>query len=221
MSDVRRSGWRLVFDEREDILAFLRGLTSEQWQTPSLCAGWLIRDVVAHLLVDEPVQRGMARRLLPLLVKQGLSVDRVNSAWIAGNRHRASGSLVAAFEADSRRSLGVIGHLFGPAVALRALVIHHQDMRRPLHIDRVVPPDRVAVALDALLTWRGSASIGSRSRARGLRLRALDLPWTRGDGPEVFGPGEAIVMALAGRGVALSDLDGEGTAVLAGRMPHL
>ncbi len=209
----------MVFEERQDILAFLRSLTSEEWEMPSLCAGWRIKDVAAHLLVDEPVQGGMASRVLPLLVRQRSSIDRVNSAWIAQNRDRASGSIVDSFQDDSQSAVGVIGHLLGPAVALRALVIHHQDMRRPLHTARVVPPDRLLAALDALLTWKGSVSIGSRSRARGLRLRALDIPWSHGAGPEVFGPGEAIVMALAGRGVALKDLEGEGKNVLAERMP--
>lgn len=218
MSDVKPPSWRLVLDERQDILAFLRGLTSDQWEMPSLCAGWRIKDVAAHLLVDEPVQAGMARRVLPLLAKQRFSVDRINAAWIAQNRDRTSKSIVEAFQEDSLRAVGVIGHLLGPAVALRALVIHHQDMRRPLHIERVVPPDRLVGALDALLTWKGSVSIGSRTRARGLRLRALDVAWSHGAGPEVFGPGEAIIMALAGRGVALKDLGGEGKGILAKRI---
>lgn len=217
MSDVRPP-WRLVFEERQDILAFLRSLTADQWGMPSLCVGWRIKDVAAHLLVDEPVQAGMSRRVLPLLAKQGFSPDRLNSAWIAQNHLRAPGSIIESFREDSLRGVSVIGHLLGPAVALRALLIHHQDMRRPLHIERVVPPERLVAALDALVKRKGSVSVGSRSRARGLRLRAVDVAWSHGDGPEVFGPGEAIVMALAGRSVALEDLKGEGKAVLAGRM---
>ena len=219
MNDVKSPGWRMVLEERRDILDFLRSLTSNQWETPSLCAGWRIKDVAAHLLVDEPVQSGMALRVVPLLARQRFSVGRVNAAWIARNRYSASASIVESFREDSDRAVGVIGHLLGPAVALRALVIHHQDMRRPLHIERVVPPDRLLAVLDALVTWKGSVSIGSLSRASGLHLRALDLAWTHGDGPEVFGPGEAIVMALAGRGAALADLDGEGKVALADRMP--
>jgi uncharacterized protein (TIGR03083 family) len=218
MNDVKPS-WRLVFEERQDILAFLRSLTSDQWGMPSLCTGWRIKDVAAHLLVDEPVQAGMARRVLPLLARQRFSPDRVNSAWIARNHPRAPGSIIESFQQDSLRAVGVIGHLLGPAVALRALVIHHQDMRRPLRIERVVPSDRLVAALDALATWKGSVSVGSRSRAAGLHLRALDVGWSHGDGPAVFGPGEAIVMALAGRSVALEDLEGEGKAALAERMP--
>lgn len=219
MSVLKPPSWRLVTAERQDILAFFRSLTPDQWDMPSLCDGWRIKDVAAHLLIDEPAQAGMAQRALPLLAKQRFSPDRLNSAWIAQNQHRPSGSIVDSFQEDSLRAVGAFGHLLGPAVALRALVIHHQDMRRPLHIERVVPTDRLIAALNALLTWKGSVSIGSRPRARGLRLQALDIAWSHGHGPVVFGPGEAIVMTLAGRGAALRDLEGEGVAVLARRMP--
>lgn len=219
MNDFRPPDWRLVFQEREDILVFFRNLTPDQWKMLSLCAGWRIKDVAAHLLVDEPVQRGMTLRALPLLAKQGFSVDRLNSGWIDQNRDRTPASIIESFQQDSVRGVGMMGHLLGPAIGLRALVIHHQDMRRPLHLIRTIPPDRLVAVLDAVLTWRGNVTINSRSRAKGLRLRALDVTWSRGDGPEVFGPGEAIVMALAGRGVALKELEGEGKAVLAKRMP--
>jgi hypothetical protein len=31
--------WRMVRDEREEILSFLRSLSPEQWDVPSLCEG--------------------------------------------------------------------------------------------------------------------------------------------------------------------------------------
>jgi hypothetical protein len=121
------------------------------------------------------------------------------------------------FDQDGLRSVGAIGHLLGPGVALRALVVHHQDMRRPLHMDRVVPSDRLRAALDSLVSRKGSISVGSRPRTKGLSVRAVDVDWSHGDGPEVYGPGEAIVMALAGRGVALKDVEGDGKEILAER----
>jgi uncharacterized protein (TIGR03083 family) len=102
--------------------------------------------------------------------------------------------------------------------SLRAAVIHHQDMRRPLGADRTIPPERLVAVLDAVLTPLGSGNIGARAHAKGLRLRATDVEWTRGAGPEVWGPGEALLMALAGRGVALADLHGAGKEVLAARI---
>lgn len=64
----------------------------------------------------------------------------------------------------------------------------------------------------------GNPRIGAGRRIRGLRLRATDLEWTHGDGPEVTGPGEALLMAMSGRPAALADLDGPGHATLAARL---
>lgn len=219
MIDARVHGWELVFDERQDLLHLLRSLTPADWLTSSLCAGWRIKDVAAHLLVDEPVQSGATRRVMPMLAKQRFSVDRMNSWWINKNRERTPESIIESFEADNMRPIGLLGHLIGSAVALRALVIHHQDMRRPLHLTRDIPAERLLTVLESLQTRKGSVAIGSRARARGLHLRASDVSWAHGDGPEVSGPAEAIIMALAGRSVALVDLEGEGKSVLAARMP--
>lgn len=211
-------GWRLVRDERRDLILFFRSLTPQQWEEASLCAGWRIKDVAAHLLIDEPVQAGAVRRVLPMVVREGFSVDRFNSSWVEQNRQRTPQSIVGSFLEDSNRGVGLLGHLLGPVVALRALVIHHQDMRRPLHLGRDIPRGRLLAVLDGVMTLRGTVSIGSRERAKGLRLRALDVDWSRGDGPEVRGPGEAIVMALAGREAALADLEGDGKELLGSRM---
>ena len=107
--------------------------------------------------------------------------------------------------------------LLGPEVGLRATVIHHQDMRRPLGQARSIPPERLIAVLNAVVTQKGSRNLGSRERSESLRLRATDVDWESGDGPEVSGPGEAILMVLAGRSSALNELSGEGKDLLAAR----
>jgi hypothetical protein len=96
-------------------------------------------------------------------------------------------------------------------------VIHHQDMRRPLRLERAIPPERLTAVLEAVLTKTGSAGMRSATRARGLRLRATDVDWAYGEGPEVTGPAESILMSLAGRAVALDDLGGAGLDLLVTR----
>ena len=44
MRDVKE----LARAERTQLATLLHSLTPQQWQTPSLCAGWSVRDVVAH-----------------------------------------------------------------------------------------------------------------------------------------------------------------------------
>ena len=58
----------------------------------------------------------------------------------------------------------------------------------------------------------------SRRNAAGLRVVATDLDWRHGDGPEIHGPGEALLMALAGRADAVRDLGGTGLRTLATRV---
>ncbi len=78
-----------------------------------------------------------------------------------------------------------------------------------------LPTERLRAVLDVVLTPRGSVNLGSRERAQGLRLVATDADWSHGSGPEVRGPGEAVLMALAGRDAALEDLVGPGLSRLA------
>lgn len=210
--------WRLVNDERRDILAFFRSLTPVEWDTPSLCSGWRIKDVAAHLLIDEPVQAGAAQRVLPILVRCGFSIGCANTRWVEQNQLKTPENITQCFYEDNQKRIGILGHVLGPGVALRALVIHHQDMRRPLDRSRDIPTERLLATLNAVVTWKGSVSVGSRHRARGLRFRALDVEWSHGDGPDVYGPAEAIIMGLTGRRVALGDLRGDGAEIFQSRL---
>ena len=214
LSDI--DAWAGVRDERVDVLALLRSLEPQQWDAPSLCAGWRVRDVAAHLLIDAAVEEIGRTRFVAKMAWNRFSVDRVNAWWVERNASVPTSSIVDRFE----RSLepGWLSRRAGPTNQLRASVIHHQDMRRPLGLDRVIPPERLRTVLDAVLTKMGSAGVGSVKRAHGLRLRATDVDWGHGEGPEVAGPGEAILMSLTGHAVALDDLCGAGLDELATRL---
>jgi hypothetical protein len=106
--------------------------------------------------------------------------------------------------------------LLGRRLALIDSFVHQQDIRRPLDLSRSIPPARLVRLAEIMVHDRVGA--GGAKRARGLRLRATDVDWASGTGPEVRGPAEALIMTLAGRSAALQDLDGEGVAVMASRM---
>jgi len=101
---------------------------------------------------------------------------------------------------------------------LTDLQVHGQDMRRPLGLPHGLDLDRLRVSLDFLT---GGRAIGftPRRRLAGLRLETTDLSWSWGTGDMLAGPAEALMMAITGRRVAVSDLDGPGVGVLAGRLP--
>jgi hypothetical protein len=130
-------------------------------------------------------------------------------------RARSTDELVDWLEAPAK-----LGGRLDILTQLSELVIHQEDVRRPLGLVREIPAERLSVVLDFGVSARGLTwtMAFSRRRARGLRLVAPDIGWWAGTGPEVQGPGEAILMALNGRPGAVDELTGEGAAVLAGRI---
>jgi uncharacterized protein (TIGR03083 family) len=106
---------------------------------------------------------------------------------------------------------------FGGVIGLVDGLIHHQDIRRPLGLPREIPPERLLPTLQAALT---APLIRGFWRVRGLRLVATDLEWSTGKGPEVRGPAESLLMAMAGRRGVVGELSGPAsTRITAGPAP--
>lgn len=194
--------------ERTDLAAFLATLTPQQWDTPSLCDGWSVKDVVAHMISYEDLDAiGLLKRFLK------------------GRIVRANQVGVDEFAALSPQQLvDFLGHHlqprgltagFGGMIALVDGTIHHQDIRRPLGQPRAIPADRLRRVLELV---PNNPRLGAGRRIKGLRLRATDIDWTHGSGPGVTGPGEALLMAMAGRPAAVADLSGPGCPTLAERV---
>lgn len=197
--------------ENADFSAYLHTLSPDDWDKPSLCEGWRVRDVVGHILYGNELQLWT----LPFkLARHGFSSDRsgkVNS--IARAEGRSPEDLLDAF--DRRDPWAGTCRVFPPRLTLLDRLVHHQDIRRPLGHPRTVPADRLVAAL--AITPRLGTVFGSKRRMRGLHFEASDVEWSWGDGPVVRGPGEAILMSVLGRTAAVADLDGDGVAALAAR----
>ncbi len=194
-------------DEREEFASFLDGLTPEQWNSPTLCEMWTVRDVAIHTVsYDELSAAGLVARFL----KGRLNTDSINAIVGADYADRAPEQITAMIRAHAEPH-GLTGG-FGGKIALTDGMIHQQDIRRSIGILRTIDPERLRTALDFA---RFAPTIRGAWRARGVRLVASDLDWSHGTGPEVRGTGEALLMAMAGRRAALDDLDGPGKAQLA------
>ena len=200
----------LAQQERADLAAFLATLGPRQWEASTLCREWCVREVVAHVLsYDELDTRGLIARF----AKARLLPDAANAIGVAAYSAHEPEQLLALLNRHLRpRGLPAA---FGGRIALVDGLIHHQDIRRPLGMPRVIPPERLRVALPFALI---APPIGAFWRARGLRLIATDLDWASGRGPQVRGPGEALLMAIAGRRAAASELSGPGQPVLVRRL---
>lgn len=196
----------LVATERRELVEFLRTLSDEEWETPSLCSGWRVRDVVAHLLYDvtSPLTYANAVR------RARGSVDDINNLLVDDQRSTSRQRLTERLESSVGR--GPFARL-APSLALADVLVHHQDIRRPLGKPRTIPAERLRVVLD-----HPDPFARPKRFTRGLRFVATDLDWAKGDGPEVHGPGEALALATVGRPVVLDELSGDGVPTLRERM---
>jgi uncharacterized protein (TIGR03083 family) len=192
--------------ERSELAALLATLTRAQWQTPSLCEDWTVRDVVAHMIsYDGLTTPGLVWRF----VRGGLRLNRINAIGVTRGAQLSTAELLV--ELNAHLTPRGLTAAFKGGLGLVDGLIHHQDIRRPLGIPRRIPPERLSFALDFALkapTLRGSRL------TKGLHLVATDLDWSNGIGPEVLGPGEALLMAIAGRQGIASELTGPGQPIL-------
>ncbi|MFE0021608.1 maleylpyruvate isomerase family mycothiol-dependent enzyme [Amycolatopsis sp. NPDC059021] len=201
---------RLARDERLDFAAFLETLTPEQWDAPTLCEGWSVRDVVAHVIsYDELTPRDLVRRF----AKGRFTPGKVNSVGVTEYVRRGPDELVALLRKYAEPRGLTAG--FGGGIALTDCLVHQQDIRRPLGLPRTIPGERLLPALRLALF---APVIRGFWQIRGVRLVATDLDWSAGSGPVVQGPAEACLMALAGRRGVAGELSGPGQAKLAARL---
>ncbi|HEY6295261.1 MAG TPA: maleylpyruvate isomerase family mycothiol-dependent enzyme [Streptosporangiaceae bacterium] len=201
--------WPVIHAERKSLAGDLTSLTDEQWTTASLCDGWTVRDVLAHMT--------SAANLTPpaffaTLIGSGFSFEKVQAKGIAAHRGDSPAATLTGFE----KAETSVKHPPGPSNTwLGEVIVHSQDIRRPLGIEHQYPAGAVVQVADF---YKGSnALIGTKNRIASLTLRATDTDWSYGTGPEVSGPILSLVMAMTGRKAAIDDLEGDGVATLRAR----
>jgi uncharacterized protein (TIGR03083 family) len=197
--------------ERAHLLHVLDGLDLEQWATPSLCAGWSVRDLVVHVLM--PYELSTPRFLL-LMLRSGFDFDRAADRW-ATTDTRTPAEVVAGLRATATRPFSVPG---APVEApLSHLVIHAQDVYRPLGVPSPTAPENARIALEQLTSPRARRSIPP-GILDGVALTATDTGWRHGEGAPVTGPATALLTTIAGRSAALPELAGAGVADVRARL---
>lgn len=198
--------WTDVHQERQALLELLETLTPERWDAPSLCAEWRVRDVVGHLV-------GETRITVPQTAWGFIaSAFRINR-YIAKDARRRGAAPVANLLEDFRGVVLARTHLPGLSSLsmLEDIVIHQMDIRQALEEHRCIPTRRVIPVAEDL--WTNRFFPGAKL-FQGLQAVATDAAWSAGQGPDVAGPIEALVLALAGRFARLDQLDGDGVATL-------
>ena len=201
-----------IADERRLVADLVDGLTPQQLATRSLCDAWTVHDVTAHLVL--PLVTPLPAVLLAM-VTSGFDFNRANVKLTAKVARRPVAELTAELRERAMPPFKPPG--LGFEAPLNDVLVHQQDIRRPLGLTAALSPERLRVCLDFAA---GQHVVKARpgSAMHGLRFVADDVGWAHGDGPLVQGTGEALLLVLNRRRAALPDLHGPGADALRERL---
>ena len=201
----RNSIWDHTVEQRYALAGILRTLTPDQWETPSLCPGWRVRDVAAHVIASPQATVGATLRMLPGM-RHGYHGMIFRETVRRGQA--STGEILRQYDeyAGLRRAPAVTTHV----EPLLDVLAHTQDIVRPLGIEHPMPPEAAAVAGDRARLLRMAGR-----RLRDLRLVASDTDWARGRGDVIEGPMEELLMLCTGREPRWERLVGTGVAARA------
>lgn len=185
----RERVWDHTVAERLALAEILRGLPEEAWDQQSLCSAWRIRDVAAHLIAGPQLDWGATLRVLPGLWRGPDGMIREDAI------RRGAAPIAEILDqydrfAELRRGPAVVTHV----EPLIDVLVHTQDIARPLGIEHHMPPEAAAVAADRALRLRMAGR-----RLQHAHLKASDVAWESGTGALIEGPMEELLMLCAGR----------------------
>jgi len=199
--------WRAIDAERVSLADLLDSLGEQEWETPSLCAGWRVRDVAAHLTL---AQMRPPPAVVAALRARGNFNRMIHDTAVRRARRLAAAEYAPRLRAmaGSRRKAPGVSHL----EPLIDVLVHGQDIAIPLGRRRPMSAGAAAAAADRvwpnLFPWRAERKLG------GFRFAATDCSWSAGDGLLVEGPIGAILLLLTGRPAGLAQLSGPGAGEL-------
>jgi uncharacterized protein (TIGR03083 family) len=185
--------------EQADLLASLR---PEQWDAPTLCDNWRVREVIAHTTM--PFRTSLGRTLLELAKARG-NFNRMADRCARRDAATLPAERLLASLRDN------VAHPWTPPGggvhgALSHDVIHGLDITVGLGLDRQIPPERVAMVL-AGMRPKNIAFFGVD--LTGIALRATDVDWSHGTGTPVQGLAQDLLLVLCGRHLPPGRLEGE------------
>ncbi|MFD7157001.1 maleylpyruvate isomerase family mycothiol-dependent enzyme [Kribbella sp. NPDC059898] len=196
--------WAAIDTQRVRTADLLATLTPGDWTHRSLCDGWTVRDVAAHLTLQQMTLGGALR----LALKYPGSLNRMIHAAGHGKAAQPTEHLIAEIRAmvgSRRHNLGVT-----PRETLIDIVVHGQDIAVPIGRSLPVPPEVAAAAATRVWDSRGTrlSKVFKPTPYDGHRLIADDADWSVGAGPEVRGPVLSLLLWMTGRTVVVPQLTG-------------
>ena len=193
----------MIAAQRAELAEVLAGLPGPSWDEPTLCAGWRIREVVAHITMPFRYSRG--RFALELAQSRGRFNEMADRVARRDSAAMSPAELAGAVSSNA-------GHPWKPpgggfAGALAHDLIHGLDITVPLGLARPVPEERLRLVLPDSLTDRSVTFFGVD--LDGIELRAQDMDWTLGSGTPLTGAAADLLLVLCGRTLPAGRLAGQ------------
>ncbi|MDP1818787.1 MAG: maleylpyruvate isomerase family mycothiol-dependent enzyme [Acidimicrobiales bacterium] len=185
----------LVAAELDGLAALLESLPEAAWDTASMCTGWRVREVIAHLTM---AARYSTEEFEAMLRDAAFDFTAVSDRVAARDATLPRTTLLANLRSGTMRRWAPPGGGF--AGALNHVVVHGLDVTAPLRAERVTPDQTMRIILDGLTAPGVHQRFGTS--ADGLALTATDIAWSFGSGTPVRAPAQDLVLALCGRRVA-------------------
>ena len=196
--------WSAVRAVRLQIADLLDTLSAEEWEAQSLCTQWRVRDVAGHVALVPTITTW---ELLSVAPRAGFNMHRMNTLMARRAGSAPTDSIVTklrqhAADRTTARVLNVADSLFD-------VVVHSQDIARPLGRKLAVPADVTRAGLERV--WAMGWPFNARKKLAGLRLTATDTDWAVGTGPEITGSAIDLLLLLTGRtATVIDELHGAG-----------
>jgi uncharacterized protein (TIGR03083 family) len=190
---------------RLELADAIAGLSADQWETPSWCAGWRVRDVLGHLVSMRETQRPA---LVWEIIRCGFRPDRAVDRLARATGDQPVPELVDRLRHAADRPVAGLP----PELALGDVLVHSADALRPCGQMPDPPPADVTVVLETYKKW--GRRMFHAVPHRGLSLSATDVDWRSGAGPEVRGRAIDLLLLVANRRQVVDQLDGPGVATL-------
>ena len=195
--------------ERSALLTELEQLTEDQWSTVTVCDPWTVRDLVAHMTA---LGNQTAPNFFKGLIASGFSFDKFVAKDLVRFNQGSNADVLAGFAKTVENPKSPPGPKY---VALGEIMCHGEDIRRAVGSSGVHPEEHIVALAEAYR--KTGTPLGGKKRTAGLAFRATDVEWSFGDGPEVAGPGMALILAMTGRAGALAECTGDGVETMRAR----
>jgi uncharacterized protein (TIGR03083 family) len=191
-----------VAAEFASLADLLAAATDAQWDTPSMCDGWRVREVVAHLTM---AARYSEEEFMAELRRCEFDFTRLSNEVASRDAALPTDELLACLRS------AIMQHWTPPGGgyhgALNHVVIHGLDVTVPMGAARLSPDDTIRIVLDDLTAGSGPNHFGIEFEGR--HLQATDLDWSHGEGQALRGAAADLALALCGRKLPAGRLEGE------------